>query len=232
MPGADQLRARAHAEQQEDGRDMVLHRAFAEVRELGDLLVGLALEHPLQHLHLARRELLPGAGVARRGDRRLRRRRGEVRHSGAVGAEQSAGADEAHHLLQVRRLRQEGARAQRQRALGERGVAGAREHHDARRGKALAELGEPAEAARVGQRQVEQHQADRRLVAPVEHQRVGDGAGLEHLQAGAVRRGLGLHQGADAEPQQVMVVDHQDRARRARRRAGLVPGGRRRVGGR
>jgi hypothetical protein len=64
---------------------------------------------------------------------------------------------------------------------------------------------------RVGQCEVEQHEADAGLVGFVEGQRIGCVAGLEDLDGRAGRRGLRLHQRADAQAQQVVVVHDQDR---------------------
>jgi hypothetical protein len=85
-------------------------------------------------------------------------------------------------------------------------------------GKAQAEFGQAAQAVRVGQCQVEQHEADAGLVGFVQGQRIGDVAGLEDLDVRAGRRGLRLHQRADAQAQQVVVVHDQDRGGRGRAR--------------
>ena len=47
---ADELGARAHAEQQQQGGHVVLDRALGQVRELRDLLVRLAGQQPVEDL--------------------------------------------------------------------------------------------------------------------------------------------------------------------------------------
>src|SRR5262249_21418751 len=50
---ARELRARLHAELVEDARQVVLHRVLADLRELRDLAVALAVLDPLSDLGLA-----------------------------------------------------------------------------------------------------------------------------------------------------------------------------------
>lgn len=77
----------------------------------------------------------------------------------------------------------------------------------------LDEAGQARKAVRIGQVQVKQHQANAGLPAAVDVQRVAQGARLEHLDLPGIGVCMGLHQRAQAQPHQVIVIQHQQAGR-------------------
>ena len=70
----------------------------------------------------------------------------------------------------------------------------------------LDEAGQARETVRIRQMQVQQHQANAVLPIAVNIQRVAQGARLEHLDLPGVGVCMGMHQRAQAQPHQIMVI--------------------------
>ena len=91
----------------------------------------------------------------------------------------------------------------------ERRIAHARQHHHACSRKLCNEGDQARQAMRVGQVQIEQHQINGGLLVAVQGQRLLQGARLEHLDLVPAGSSVRLHQRAQAQAHQVMVIHHQ-----------------------
>ncbi len=205
---------------------MVLDGALAQVRGLRDLAVRAAREHPLQHFHLPRRQFdrasAGGPDLERvRALPRFLGQRGPRVARGCVVTEQPLRAQVGDDLLQVGRLGEVSRGTRRKHAALHPRIGGAGEHHDPRRRELAEKRLQAREAVRVREFEVEQHAPDVRAVLAIRVEGRLQGAGLVHPRRRAARV-VRLQQRAQAEPQQVVVVDDEDAIGRVHRKGAGV----------